>query len=708
MNGITEAPDLVSLLAERRKNRCSIWVNDLQLREAQFPEQEWLIDDLVPLAVFILLVAGPKVGKTALMLPIALRLAREGRRVLYAALDDSPRRIRQRSMMAHPMSSPEHENLWFKFLWKPGSPSVAFAELAADLEQARAAGRPFDCVIVDTYGQMIGRRPTNVDMYRFDCEMGDAFKNLVDEYGVTLIASHHTNRSGGRVDGEDWLNSISGTNGMAAAADMIWGLYRCRGSRDGVWKATGNDFEETELPVTLGLDMVWRPADGLTTAQAQHAGVPRQVLDYLATVPEAPFRELLAKTGANGNTLNSALTNLAQEGVVQSIGGVWSLTTSPVNRILTGLADSQFHVKQEATGAVQGVQDAPVTPMVPAQRTAEPEPVSRETVLESVPEGGDNPAIGKMIQVAGKSRMKALFTMARTPEEVAEIKEALNFQNVCLGGRSSQWALKPDPKQPLGVVKSFDRKAAFWQGHPWLVPNQLRRVGRLTWAEIHEHKYAGLFSIIAPEWSHPSWPDPLGRTVRKGEEVLVTRDTLARLHQLDREDHLTFPNILHGWVGKGTEDLLLDWTSWCMEQRRTAPDGAEQGRRKAQQNTALGNLRVTAPGKTPGIIDRWDWQYGFTALHYAQANRHGMRSLQAGEPLCAVGNTDELVYEVPDGEDPLTWVPFTLREHVNRSRYAPKYIMDGSVWNLGRWREHEKYSLWFWKNGEWTRGTQTA
>jgi hypothetical protein len=702
-------------------------VNDLALREARFPEQAWLIDDLVPLASFILLVAGPKVGKTALMLPIALRVAREGRRVLYVALDDSARRIRQRSMMAHPMSTTEHQNLMYKFMWKPTSPLIAFAELGAELESARANGVPFDLVVIDTYGQMIGRRPTNVDMYRFDCEIGDLFKNLVEDHGCTVIASHHTNRSGGRVDDDDWLNSISGTNGMAGAADMIWGLYRSRGSRDGIWRATGNDFEEMELPITLGADMVWKPAEGLTATQAKHSGVPRLVLDYLSTVSEATFRELLDKTGANGNTLNSALTKLAQQNTVQSNGKHWSLTICEGNRVLGDVAREMFHgkpsaglpVKQEV-GASRSDDSAPtLTPLVPVGHLGAVDPivpgpradsVSRETgiAMEPVPEGGDNPAIGKMIQVAGKSTLKALYKMGRTPEEEAQIKEALAFQRVCLGGRGGQWALRPDLKDPpLGVLKAFDRKAAFWQGHPWLVPNQLRRVGRLTWAEIHEHRYAGLFSIIVPEWRHPTWPDPLGRTVRKGDEVLVTRDILARLHQLAGEEHLIFPNILHGWVGKGSEDLLSDWTSWCLEQRRTAPNRDEQSRRKIQQNTAMGSLRIVSPGKTPGLIDRWDWQYGFNSLHYAQLNRHAMKSINAGEPLRAVGNTDELVYEVPEGEDPRTWVPPTLRESVDKHRYAPKYIMPGPTWNIGRWREHEKYSLWYWENEEWVNGKQT-
>lgn len=699
MNAITAEPGLLSVLSEARKNRCSLWINDLQLRGLQFPEQRWLVEEILPAACYILLLAGPKVGKTALMLPLALMVARAGGRVAYYALDDSARRVRNRSMMAHPMSTPEHENLWFNPTWRPRTVAEAFGELAATLEKARSTGMPFDLIVIDTYGQFIGRRPSGVDLYRYDCDQGDAFKALAEEYGCTILVSHHTRKSG-KVDDEDWLEQASGTNGMAGAADMIWGLYRSRNSRDGTWKTTGNDFAETELPVTLGSDMVWRPSEGLSTFRAKHSGVTRQVLDVMADGQHRTFKDLQAKTGANYNTLNSALTRLSNEGALINLEGRWAQTEHPNNRVMSveTVKPAEVDAHETSAGSSEGDSLDPWQAPTPTagDETMVADPVPRETDVELRVPDPANRAMSQMAQLIFNTEKGSRLKPLRTLDP--DIKALIPYDRVCVGGKGRQWSLKVEPPEG-SILKSFDRKAAYFQGRPWLVPNKLTRRGPITWEEIRAEKWAGFFATHSSTWNHKSIANPWGTGFPVGTAVLVDRNLYARFVDLADRGYMTLPTIEWALTGKGSEVLMERWLQDCIADRKRYADNPEMlSTLKEQQSATIGSLRKIG---VPGWIDRPDWNYGFPSLHYAQMNRYSEDAYNLGEQLVGVGNTDELVFVVPEGENPYTWIPESMQAHVAAGRFVPKYVMDGSTWNTGGWQKKESQATAYLENGKW-------
>ena len=64
---------------------------------------------------------------------------------------------------------------------------------------------------------------------------------------------------------DDFLVTVSGTNGIAGAADAVLLLERGRNNADGVLHITGRDVEETDYALSYDpADGAWNLLDGLS------------------------------------------------------------------------------------------------------------------------------------------------------------------------------------------------------------------------------------------------------------------------------------------------------------------------------------------------------------------------------------------------------------------------------------------------------------
>lgn len=686
-----------------------LWVSDPQLRDMQFPDPEYLIVGELPCG-YTLVMGAPKTGKTALVLPIGQKLVRAGYRVLYLLLDDSLRRIRSRSMMADPPSPTFQplDGLWYVSGWNPAGAQQAFLQLRAWLTRCAEAGNGFDVVIVDTYGRFAGRKPPGVDVFGHDYSIGQMFKSMCEEHHVSVIVNHHTRKGTGNDD--DWLDMMSGSAGMAAAADAIWYIVRTRGARTGLLRITGNDMEELEKPVLLGDDMVWRADHTITPGQARHSGTMRTVLDYMHAESQATAKSIAEETGASQNTVHQTLQRLASEGLVAFGNGCWELTGHQDNRLPED-TEPQIPAKRASTlasdhvGSQQpggraggaesldgdgrspsGAQGAPhalaaappalppmpepEAPQVPAQRQpqhdAEPgEPWCDDSVAP-LPSGEG--AIGMMIETLKKRRLVTAFRLA------PEVKTLIpDYDSMMLGWRPNQWQLFPHRK-PEGRVVVFDRRAAFFSSKCWLALQTLTRTGPMDFEQVLKEKRSGVFEIAPAMWPHPNLPSPYGMR-RPPQRLKVTRSFVNRLFRLAELEMMDPPQIISTLSGRGSENILTEWQNWCLAQRREcAHDPDLAALRKADQNKAIGSLRVTTEGKKPGPVDRPDWQYEIHTVHGMMMHHFGMECMLKGDPLIGIGNTDELVFLLPEGEDPETWVPAGLAPAVEASKFSRKRI----------------------------------
>lgn len=286
------------------------------LMDQQFPPIQYAVEGIIPEGTTII-VAPPKLGKSWLMLDVALNVSVGGlvlgsvavdrRPVLYAALEDGPRRLQSRlRVLGCALGSADLE-----FLTELTADPVA--TILAYLER-RGGDRPL--IIVDTLQKVRGVY-SGSDQYGHDYSQLGQLKSAADSTpGASLVLVHHTRKSKG--DGADFVESVSGTQGIAGAADTIITLSRDRHDGAGLMNVTSRDAAEGQYAVTFS-EGRWR-LDGSTLAEAAQAVQQREatsgVGDDMSTIVGIVYRhpdgikraDLILEAGLPADRVDVCLT----------------------------------------------------------------------------------------------------------------------------------------------------------------------------------------------------------------------------------------------------------------------------------------------------------------------------------------------------------------------------------------------------------------
>lgn len=215
-----------------------------------FPPIQWVVPGLLPEGMSML-VGGPKLGKSWLSLDIALAVASGGpalgkvdvgaaRPVLLLALEDGDRRLQERSRkLLDGKSIPPL--LEYMTRIEPGMVVPTIEEWLGTL-----AGDDQPLVILDTLGKVMPMAAPGESSYQRDYRVSGRLKQICDARpGMALLVLHHDRKA----SSEDFVDGVSGTNGIAGAADTIVLLVRSRIEADGLLKVTGRDVIEAEYAV---------------------------------------------------------------------------------------------------------------------------------------------------------------------------------------------------------------------------------------------------------------------------------------------------------------------------------------------------------------------------------------------------------------------------------------------------------------------------
>jgi hypothetical protein len=222
-----------------------------ELLAEQFPEPRWSVPGLVPEGL-TLFVGAPKVGKSWLQLGLGIAVASGGRAlgrilveegdVLYLALEDHPRRLQER--LRKVLAGGEPPKRLTVELACPPLP-LGGRNLIGDWVQGHPEAR---LVMVDVLARVRGVPANGIPAYDADYLAVAAAKELADEHGIAVVVAHHDRKL--KAD-DDWLDAVSGTHGLAGAADTIVVLSRTRGKADGHLRITGRDVDEAEHALTF-------------------------------------------------------------------------------------------------------------------------------------------------------------------------------------------------------------------------------------------------------------------------------------------------------------------------------------------------------------------------------------------------------------------------------------------------------------------------
>jgi DNA-binding transcriptional ArsR family regulator len=296
---------------------CLRTITARELLTRDFPEPVWAIPGLLPVGLCIL-GGRPKVGKSWLALQIAQAIATGGRvlgrkvqpgAVLYLALEDSPRRLKNRMTLQGWTASHAGDADFMtlgEFLQQIGD--LGGAGVSSLISQIRA--RKYRLIVIDTLSRSIRGDQNDPDM------MTSALSPLqavaLECNAVIIVIDHHRKMSLGETDP---ILDNSGSIGKTGTADTIWGLYKEQGKAGAVLHVTGRDIDEERLKLTFDHDTgCWQHegnADELKITEAK-----KEILDALARMKKGGVRAIAKAIGKDPGNVSRQLKDLLNDGKV--------------------------------------------------------------------------------------------------------------------------------------------------------------------------------------------------------------------------------------------------------------------------------------------------------------------------------------------------------------------------------------------------------
>lgn len=243
------------------------------------PEPKWAVPGIIPAGV-TLLAGAPKVGKSWLGLGVAVACSTGGKALgrvnvdqgdaLVLALEDTPRRLQSRlRTMLGDAPGPEALTLAIEC---PPLGQGGEERIAAWLDRHPAAR----LVVVDVFARL---RPVQAGpaIYQGDYDAVARFRAIANQYQVAIVLVHHTRK----LEADDFVDAVSGTAGLGAAADAVLVLRRVRGKLDAVLHATGRDIHEATYPLEFDADIgTWKLLEG-SVDQYTLADTRQRLLDHV-------------------------------------------------------------------------------------------------------------------------------------------------------------------------------------------------------------------------------------------------------------------------------------------------------------------------------------------------------------------------------------------------------------------------------------------
>lgn len=311
---------------------------DLDTRE--FAPLVFHVPSLIPEG-FSILAGSPKIGKSWLTLAIALACAQGGRvlgsikvdprPVLLLALEDGERRLQDRMRKLNG-DVPIPANLTYSYAGSI-TRGQELATIKAWLKQHRGRN---PLVILDTLAYVLPQHRPGESVYLSDYDGGLAVKRLVDAVpGAAIVAVHHDRKA----TAEDWVKTLSGSQGITGSADHVLLLTRKRNSEEGMLSVTSREAPEGQFALCMA-EGIWTLDGGGLGIAAERAREREQrgdlgerqtdVLAFVNSRAETKAVDVVEALGMNRATVDTCLSRLAEKDRIQKIRrGVYGPASTP-------------------------------------------------------------------------------------------------------------------------------------------------------------------------------------------------------------------------------------------------------------------------------------------------------------------------------------------------------------------------------------------
>ena len=290
-----------------------------------WPEPVWVIPNYLP-AGLTFLGGKQKVGKSWLMMQIACAKATGGRAfnlkieqgpVLYLALEDSERRLRNRMRKQQwPTKAPVDFITMATFDRNIGNLANGGTFRIGRLVETRG----YQLVVIDTFSKAVG-------MYMKASEQNDAsivtraiasLQSIALQKDIAVVfLDHHSKAT--KTDGGDPVNDVIGSVAKGGVADTMWGLYRERGRLGAALQIVGRDIDgDLNLMLTFDKDLgIWQyEGDGSELRMTQRR---EEILEALGKLKRGMLQAICDLIGQPKSNTHSRLQELVSSGLVRKI-----------------------------------------------------------------------------------------------------------------------------------------------------------------------------------------------------------------------------------------------------------------------------------------------------------------------------------------------------------------------------------------------------
>lgn len=286
------------------------------LQHMQFEPLKYVIPGY--LAEGATLFAGkPKMGKSWLVLDWCLAVAFGGFAfgavkceqgdVLYAALEDNPRRLQRRIRQVIPDGHEWPARLTLRTKMKHLDTGL--------LDEIRAwtGSMPNPrLIVVDTLAQVRPPRKQNAVPYDADYAAVSPLQALAAELGIAIVIVHHVRK----MESDDPLDMVSGTTGLTGGVDSVVVLYR--DGQGTVLTGRGRDLEDFETAIKLDTQGQWSLlGDANEVRRSKERNSIIEACTTLAT-PAGP-KDIAATAGLKEGNVRRLLPQMVKAGELQKL-----------------------------------------------------------------------------------------------------------------------------------------------------------------------------------------------------------------------------------------------------------------------------------------------------------------------------------------------------------------------------------------------------
>ena len=266
-----------------------------------------------------LLAAKPKLGKSWLMLHVAIAVARGGFTlgeihceegdVLYCALEDNLRRLKSRMSKLLGMDVDWPKRL--RFITE--MPRLADGGLELIRDWLAKATHP-RLVIIDTLSMVRVSMKKNDTQFQADYDAVKNLRGLAAEYGVAIVLVHHLRKA----EADDPFDTVNATLELTAAVDSILVIKR-ETTGGHTLHGRGRDLVELEKAIQFNKDNCAWTIFG-DAIEARRSASRDAVMGAMEGETEMSVADISDATGLRGSKLKMVLARMVKDGVIRRAG----------------------------------------------------------------------------------------------------------------------------------------------------------------------------------------------------------------------------------------------------------------------------------------------------------------------------------------------------------------------------------------------------